>query len=215
MDWIKEKTDSIYLKLTGGEITGQIIRNASGKWVADRDMAAVFTTVPTVTEGDTTAYSAVAGVKTLAGTWTMGTLSSSNHLYFNYVTDDNYNTGKNTHYIAWIPELDTNMQLIGVVSAGKGYLRLSDGTQICWGNMTQTTVAKNSTVTKEITYPVAFKSVPTTNLSIAGNANNNNYSNLVFHTTSRNTTGVTVYFKNASFGEMSPSGMWFSIGYWK
>lgn len=107
--------------------------------------------------------------------------------------------------------------LTAIVASGAGYVRFGDGTQICWGETGQIAVKANSTVTATITYPVAF--VPghslELSLTIAGNSENDNYSKLVLHTTSRLTTSCDIYFKNSSFDKMSPIAQWIAIGSWK
>lgn len=112
---------------------------------------------------------------------------------------------------------DASIGLTAIVASGVGYVRFGDGTQICWGETGQITVKANSTVTTTITYPVAFVSghSPELSLTIAGNSKNDNYSKLVLHTTSRLTTSCDVYFKNSSFEQMSPIAQWIAIGRWK
>lgn len=107
--------------------------------------------------------------------------------------------------------------LNGVAASGSNYVRFSDGTQVCWGETGQITVKANSTVTTTITYPVAFVSEhsPELSLTIAGNSKNDNYSKLVLHTTNRLTTSCDIYFKNSSFDQMSPIAQWIAIGRWK
>lgn len=107
--------------------------------------------------------------------------------------------------------------LTAIVASGAGYVRFGDGTQICWGETGQIAVKANSTVTATITYPVAFVSghSPKLSLTIAGNSENDNYSKLVLHTTSRLTTSCDIYFKNSSFDQMSPIAQWIAIGRWK
>lgn len=107
--------------------------------------------------------------------------------------------------------------LTAIVASGAGYVRFGDGTQICWGETGQIAVKANSTVTATITYPVAFVSgySPELSLTIAGNSENDNYSKLVLHTTSRLTTSCDIYFKNSSFDQMSPIAQWIAIGRWK
>lgn len=112
---------------------------------------------------------------------------------------------------------DASIGLTAIVASGVGYVRFGDGTQICWGETGQITVKANSTVTTTITYPVAFVSghSPELSLTIAGNSKNDNYSKLVLHTTSRLTTSCDIYFKNSSFDQMSPIAQWIAIGRWK
>lgn len=112
---------------------------------------------------------------------------------------------------------DASIGLTAIVASGVGYVRFGDGTQICWGETGQITVKANSTVTTTITYPVAFVSghSPELSLTIAGNSKNDNYSKLVLHTTSRLTTSCDIYFKNSSSDLMSPIAQWLAIGRWK
>lgn len=112
---------------------------------------------------------------------------------------------------------DASIGLTAIVASGVGYVRFGDGTQICWGETGQIAVKANSTVTTTITYPVAFMSghSPELSLTIAGNSKNDNYSRLVLHTTSRLTTSCDIYFKNSSSDQMSPIAQWIAIGRWK
>lgn len=112
---------------------------------------------------------------------------------------------------------DASIGLTAIVASGVGYVRFGDGTQVCWGETGQITVKANSTVTATITYPIAFVSghSPELSLTIAGNSKNDNYSKLVLHTTSRLTTSCDIYFKNSSFDQMSPIAQWIAIGRWK
>lgn len=105
----------------------------------------------------------------------------------------------------------------GIVASGSNYVRFGDGTQICWGETDQIVVSANSTVTATIAYPAAFASgYPVeVSLTIAGNSENDSYSRLVLHTTSRTTTNCVIYFKNASYNSMSPIAQWIVIGRWK
>lgn len=112
---------------------------------------------------------------------------------------------------------DASIGLTAIVASGAGYVRFGDGTQICWGETGQIAVKANSTVTATITYPAAFASghSPDVSLTIAGNSENDNYSKLVLHTTSRLTTSCDIYFKNTSYSQMSPIAQWIIIGRWK
>lgn len=112
---------------------------------------------------------------------------------------------------------DASIGLTAIVASGVGYVRFGDGTQVCWGETGQITVKANSTVTATITYPIAFVSghSPELSLTIAGSSKNDNYSKLVLHTTSRLTTSCDIYFKNSSFDQMSPIAQWIAIGRWK
>lgn len=105
----------------------------------------------------------------------------------------------------------------GIVASGAGYVRFGDGTQICWGETAQITVKADSTVTTTITYPAAFVSghTPEVSLTIAGNSENDNYLKLVLHTTRRLSTSCDIYFKNSSSSQIAPIAQWIAIGRWK
>lgn len=79
-----------YLPLSGGTITGRIVKNTNGSWIGDRDRAVVYSMYP----GDDS-YGCVACMPTKNGSWTMGNLGGVEHLIFNYVPDANYNANKN------------------------------------------------------------------------------------------------------------------------
>lgn len=112
---------------------------------------------------------------------------------------------------------DASIGLTAIVASGVGYVRFGDGTQICWGEIAQLDVKANSTVTTTITYPAAFASghTPEVSLTIAGNSKNDAYSRLVLHTTSRTATNCIIYFKNSASVQMSPIAQWIAIGRWK
>lgn len=112
---------------------------------------------------------------------------------------------------------DASIGLTAIVASGAGYVRFGDGTQICWGELAQLDVKANSTVTATITYPVAFVSehTPEVSLTIAGNSKNDNYSKLVLHTTRRLSTSCDIYFKNSSSSQIAPIAQWIIIGRWK
>lgn len=79
-----------YMPLSGGTITGRIVKNTNGSWIGDRDRAVVYSMYP----GDDS-YGCVACMPTKNGSWTMGNLGGVEHLIFNYVPDANYNANKN------------------------------------------------------------------------------------------------------------------------
>lgn len=79
-----------YLPLSGGTITGRIVKNTSGSWIGDRDRAVVYSMYP----GDD-GYGCVACMPTKNGSWSMGNLGGVEHLIFNYVPDANYSANKN------------------------------------------------------------------------------------------------------------------------
>lgn len=87
-----------YLPLSGGTMSGQIIKSTGGSWIGDRDRAAIKSGYP----GDWS-YGAVAGMATKNGYWTIGNLGGNESLIFNYSTDANYNAGNNSTAQVYLP----------------------------------------------------------------------------------------------------------------
>ena len=83
-----------YLPLSGGTMGGRIVRSGGGSFISDRDNVAVFGNSYGQSAGNS--YNPVIGQKTSSGAWTIGNLSGSESLSFNYTTDSNYNAGNNS-----------------------------------------------------------------------------------------------------------------------
>ena len=86
------------LALSGGTMSGQIIKSTGGSWIGDRDRAAIRSSYA----GDWS-YGAVAAMSTKNGYWTMGNLGGNESLIFNYSPDSNYTAGKNETYQVYLP----------------------------------------------------------------------------------------------------------------
>lgn len=97
-NYIRGKADSVYLKLSGGTMSGQIIKSTGGSWIGDRDRAAIRSGYA----GDWS-YGAVAAMATKNGYWTIGNLGGEERLIFNYSTDSNYSAGKNETSQVYLP----------------------------------------------------------------------------------------------------------------
>lgn len=97
-NYIKGKADGVYLKLTGGTISGRITRDSGGSWISSRDQVAVFGT-----KSSKDSFNPVVGQKTPNGAWAMGNLGSDERLCFGYTTDANYNAGSNNAVQVWLP----------------------------------------------------------------------------------------------------------------
>lgn len=83
-----------YLKLGGGTMTGQIQKASTGvSWVNGRSGALIRNTAATYTSNS---YNPIVSVKSINGTWDIGTYTANNSLYFTYITDTNFNAGTNT-----------------------------------------------------------------------------------------------------------------------
>lgn len=87
-----------YLHLSGGTMSGQIIKSTGGSWIGDRDSAAIRSGYP----GDWS-YGAVVAMGTKNGYWTIGNLGGDERLIFNYSTDANYNAGNNNTAQVYLP----------------------------------------------------------------------------------------------------------------
>lgn len=87
-----------YLPLSGGMMSGQIIKSTGGSWIGDRDRAAIRSSYA----GDWS-YGAVAAMATKNGYWTIGNLGGEERLIFNYSTDSNYSAGKNETSQVYLP----------------------------------------------------------------------------------------------------------------
>ena len=92
---------SSYLPLSGGTMTGLIVRTSSGMWVKGRDNAVIKQTDGGVSgHGWATVFSA----KTLLGSWELGTISEQGEkLILAYTTDSDYNNDVNTASILFFP----------------------------------------------------------------------------------------------------------------
>lgn len=87
-----------YLPLSGGTMSGQIIKSTGGSWIGDRDRAAIRSGYA----GDWS-YGAVAAMATKNGYWTIGNLGGEERLIFNYSTDSNYSAGKDETSQVYLP----------------------------------------------------------------------------------------------------------------
>lgn len=96
-DWVSQN----YLALTGGTMTGLIVRTSSGMWVKGRDNAVIKQTDGGVSgHGWATVFSA----KTLLGSWELGTISEQGEkLILAYTTDSDYNNDVNNASILFFP----------------------------------------------------------------------------------------------------------------
>lgn len=93
-----DKIVSDPLLLTGGTMTGRIIREAGGTWIKDRENVAVFGS-----RSSSNSYNPVVGQKTPNGAWTIGNLATKEDLVFNYTTDANFNGRVNNSAPIYLP----------------------------------------------------------------------------------------------------------------
>lgn len=118
-----------YLPLSGGTVTGRIVRNGGGSWISDRNNVAVF--------GNYSAkdnYNPVVGQKTPNGAWTMGNLANSESLIFNYSTDANYNSGSNNTTQVYLPAQGGTIITSATIGSQSVNYAKSAGA-VAWGNV--------------------------------------------------------------------------------
>ena len=93
--------DSLYLKLSGGTLTGTVSMNANtqlknadtgSSWILGRDNAGLRMTTSTSDSSFSPAFSS----KTQLGSWDVGPCHPMENFYFSYATDTNYNAGTNS-----------------------------------------------------------------------------------------------------------------------
>lgn len=95
---ILDKIVSDPLLLTGGTMTGRIIREGGSSWIRDRENVAVFGS-----RSSLDSYNTVVGQKTPNGAWTIGNLTTKEDLVFNYTTDANFNGKVNKSAPIYLP----------------------------------------------------------------------------------------------------------------
>lgn len=88
------------LYLSGGTLTGKILRYGGGSWISDRNNVAVFGANST-----TGNYNCVVGQKTVNGAWTIGNLGGNENLVFNYSTDSNVSSNTNSTSQIYLPNV--------------------------------------------------------------------------------------------------------------
>lgn len=140
-NYIKGKADGVYLKLTGGTMSGRITHNGGGSWISSRDQVAVFGT-----KSGKDSFNPVVGQKTPKGAWAMGNLGENERLCFGYTTDANYNAGSNNAVQVWLP-----------AQAGTIITSATIGDQTVSKASSATTASKLGTSAGSTTNPVYFK----------------------------------------------------------
>lgn len=116
--------DSTYLKLSGGTVTGKIVRAAGGSNIAARNNVAVSGMSYGQTSGNS--YNPVVGQKTTSGYWSIGNLSGSEALSFQYTKDSDYTAGNNTSTYVNLPNTAGTIALTSQIpSVGNGTVTIT------------------------------------------------------------------------------------------
>lgn len=121
-----------YLPLSGGTMSGRILRGAGGSWISARNNAIVFGT--TAHSG---AYYPVVGQKTTKGAWTVGNLGGDERLVFSYDTDTNVNSGNNSANTTFLPIGGSSQEIITSATIGsQSVSHANTAGSVAWGNVT-------------------------------------------------------------------------------
>lgn len=121
-----------YLPLSGGTMSGRILRGAGGPWISARNNAIAFGT--TANSG---AYNPVVGQKTTKGAWTIGNLASDERLIFSYDTDTNFNADKNSSNKTYLPVGGDSQEIITSATIGsQSVSHANTAGSVEWSNVT-------------------------------------------------------------------------------
>lgn len=120
-----------YLPLTGGTMSGRILRGAGGSWISARSNAIAFGT--TANSGS---YNPVVGQKTTKGAWTVGNLAGDERLVFSYDTDTNFNAGNNASNATYLPIGNASQEIITSATIGSQSVNYANyAGSVAWTNV--------------------------------------------------------------------------------
>jgi hypothetical protein len=121
-----------YLPLSGGTMSGRILRGAGGSWISARNNAIAFGT-----NAYSNSYNPVVGQKTAKGSWTIGNLGSDERLIFSYDTDANFNAGTNSSNKTYLPVGGNSQEIITSATIGsQSVSHANTAGSVAWGNVT-------------------------------------------------------------------------------
>ena len=120
-----------YLPLSGGTMSGRILRGAGGSWISARNNAIAFGT--TANSGS---YNPVVGQKTTNGAWTVGNLAGDERLVFSYDTDTNFNAGNNSTNTTYLPTGGGSQEIITSATIGsQSVSHANTAGSVAWSNV--------------------------------------------------------------------------------
>ena len=120
-----------YLPLSGGTMSGRILRGAGGSWISARNNAIAFGT--TANSGS---YNPVVGQKTTKGAWTVGNLGGDERLVFSYDTDTNFNAGKDSTNKTFLPTGGNSQEIITSATIGsQSVSHANTAGSVAWSNV--------------------------------------------------------------------------------
>lgn len=120
-----------YLPLSGGTMSGRILRGAGGSWISARNNAIAFGT--TANSGS---YNPVVGQKTTKGAWTVGNLEGDERLVFSYDTDTNFYAGNNSTNTTFLPTGGGSQEIITSATIGsQSVSHANTAGSVAWSNV--------------------------------------------------------------------------------
>ena len=121
-----------YIPLSGGTITGSIIRSSGGSWISARNTEAVGGTA--TGKGS---WNPVVGQATPNGYWTIGNLASNDNLTFSYTSNTNYNAGNNSATTVYLPVQEGTIITSATIGSQSVKYATSAGSagSVAWGNV--------------------------------------------------------------------------------
>lgn len=154
-----------YLPLSGGTMSGRILRGTGGSWISARNNVIAFGTA-----ASSGVYNPVVGQKTVKGSWTIGNLASDERLVFSYDTDADFNAGTNSSNKTYLPVGHSTQEIITSATIGsQSVSHANTAGSVAWGNVTgRPTIPSVGNGTVTITQNGATKGSFTLNQS--GNA---------------------------------------------
>lgn len=120
-----------YLPLSGGTMSGRILRGAGGRWISARNNAIAFGTT-----ANSDSYNPVVGQKTTKGAWTVGNLAGDERLVFSYDTDTNFNAGTNYTNTTYLPVGGNSQEIITSATIGsQSVSHANTAGSVAWNNV--------------------------------------------------------------------------------
>ncbi|MDT4368383.1 tail fiber domain-containing protein [Blautia faecis] len=121
-----------YIPLSGGTITGSIIRSSGGSWISARNNVVVRGTATTKDS-----WNPVVGQATPNGYWTIGNLASNDNLAFSYTSNTNYNAGNNSATTVYLPVQEGTIITSATIGSQSVKYATSAGSagSVAWGNV--------------------------------------------------------------------------------
>lgn len=120
-----------YLPLSGGTMSGRILRGAGGSWISARNNVVAFGTT-----ANSRSYNPVVGQKTSKGAWTVGNLAGDERLAFSYDTDTNFDAGNNRSNQTYLPIGNSSQEIITSTTIGSQSVNHANTAgSVAWDNV--------------------------------------------------------------------------------